>query len=334
MQSSFSSVLKKFSVLSWIFIILVLFASSSCQKQQLGLSTDKRHKTWSYSEQKTHMYKTLSQTQKVEMAYYSFRPKELKHGEHLGPCQYVIVADLNLNASFFIQFSRQLQKKNPNCEITLVEPLGVGRSSALDHYHYVASEQARIIESFIKWYKIDDQSIELISFGSSDSLVLELAMRQNLKFHRIHLIHPQSHLYHKPYKLNHSIDQLYQSYLAIDEKKISPSPFKDLIQAQKNGPDWRIIAYIKSSLDLMKFNAHSLLRWKNYVDDIQKSQLPIITFNTYHLKQYFEWPLSILGLEQNANERNNCLSSEKCKKNPQLYTDMNSPELIKAIIDG
>lgn len=272
-----------------ITILMIILTFIGCNsKPQTNISYDKRLKAYKYP-YKTKLFKFLSQTQQLEMAYMYLeaQPKSDK--------TIVLLHSQDFSGAYFEEIIKEFSRMNYN--VLIPDMIGHGRSSKPNNYQYSLHELSRHINKLINWYSLE--KVEVLGHGLGGAIAIRLALSSPDKIERLWLVNPIG-LEERKDKYQ-SIDERYANILKNTPKKITSlhktkfynSKWKKNYQRWTNqqigwinGPDFREVAYTQALIqdmiytqpivqDLHKLASETILIMGNH-DKTYKSPIKII----------------------------------------------------------
>tara|TARA_B100001971_G_C18268036_1_gene596424 strand:- start:3992 stop:4981 length:990 start_codon:yes stop_codon:yes gene_type:complete len=255
-----------------IFIVVCLF-TLACNERPEGL--DKRLKTYKYPH-KTKLFKFLSQTQKLEMAYMYIKPaKEKDNGK-----TFLLIHGKNFSGAYYEETINLLKEQG----YTIIVPdlIGFGRSSKPVNYQYSFHNFAHSLKKLLDWYKIEKTSVLGHSMGGMVATRFALLYPQYTE--KLFLLNPiglEDYRLFAPYK---SVDEIYSAQLSTTPEKVKnyqlksyydnkwDSKYDHWLQLQTGwikGPDWRQLAYISALTSEMIYT-------QPVVYEFDKLQIPTV----------------------------------------------------------
>lgn len=233
-----------------IFILLLTFILLSCNERPTGL--DKRLKTYKYPH-RTKLFKFMSQTKKLEMAYMYIKPeKEKDNGK-----TFVLIHGKNFSGAYYETTIELL--KNQGYTVLVPDLIGFGRSSKPLNYQYSIHGMAKSIEQLISWFKIE--KISILGHSMGGMVVSRFALMFPNKVDKLFLLNPIGLEDYKSYAPYKTIDQIYASQTNLTPEKVKNYQLKNYYDGKWDlaydrwlrlqtgwikGTDWQELAYISS----------------------------------------------------------------------------------------
>lgn len=232
----------------YLIMIALLFACADPKKANL----DKRLKTYKYPF-KTKLFKYLSQTHKIEMAYMKVDPDEAKKNGRT----VVLMHGKNFSGAYWGETATDLAAKGYT--VIIPDQVGFGRSSKPIQYQYSFHAMAHATKKLLDWWKIEKATVLGHSMGGM------LATRFAVMFPEVTeslvLVNPiglEDYKRFAPYK---TIDENFQAQLAMKPEKVKEyqrmnyydgkwlEKYNQWLKLQTGwikGPDWQHLAYISA----------------------------------------------------------------------------------------
>lgn len=248
----------------FVFLMISLLA---CNERPEGL--DKRLKTYKYP-YKTKLFKFLSQTKKLEMAYMYIKADEkLDNGK-----TFMLVHGKNFSGAYYEQVIENLKAKG----YTIIVPdlIGFGRSSKPVDYQYSFHALAHSLKKLIDWYKIE--KVSLLGHSMGGMVATRFALMYPQLIEKLFLLNPIGFEDYKTYAPYKSVDELYSAQLALTPKKVKTYQLKSYYDNKWDekynrwlrlqtgwikGPDWRQLAYISALTYEMIYTQPVVYEFKN-----------------------------------------------------------------------
>lgn len=200
-------------------MLSLLFACADPKKANL----DKRLKTYKYPF-KTKLYKFLSQTHKLEMAYSLVKP-EKPNGRNV-----VLIHGKNFSGAYWGQTAKDLAAAG--FTVIIPDQIGFGRSSKPIQYQYTIHGLAHNTKKLLDWYKWDKTIVLGHSMGGM--LATRFALMYPKMVEKLVLVNPiglEDYKLKAPYE---PIDVVFQKQL-----KLKPSQVKAYQQKNYYGGEWK-----------------------------------------------------------------------------------------------
>lgn len=235
-----------------LIILLLSISIFGCQERPEGL--DKRLKTYKYP-YKTKLFKFLSQSKKLEMAYMIKAPKEDKEVKEKK--YFMLIHGKNFSGAYYEELAEYLVSKGYT--VIIPDLIGFGRSSKPLNYQYSFHETARSLNKLVKWLSIEKLSILGHSMGGM--VVTRYALMYPQSIDHLFLLNPiglEDYKIRVPYL---SVDQNYEKLLKIKPENVKEYQQKNYYDGRWldkysqwlklqtgwiKGPDWRELAYISA----------------------------------------------------------------------------------------
>lgn len=247
-------------------LVILIFICQSCNKRPAGL--DKRLKTYKYP-YKTKLFKFLSQTKKLEMAYMKIDPTTPQDNKTV-----ILVHGKNFSGAYFETLANYLKDKGYT--IIIPDLIGFGRSSKPIDYQYNFQDLALSIKKLLEWYKIKKVSILGHSMGGMVATRFSLMFPNNVE--QLILLNPiglEDYKVKVPYQ---AVDIVYANLLKQKPEDIKNYQLKNYYDSKWDskydrwlslqtgwikGTDWRELAYISALTHNMIYTQPVYYEFKN-----------------------------------------------------------------------
>lgn len=232
------------------YILLVLLAVACSNKQEPNL--DKRLKTYKYP-YKTKLYKYLSQTQKVEMAYMLVEPEEEKsNGKNV-----VLMHGKNFSGAYWGETAQDLADKG--YRVLIPDQIGFGRSSKPIQHQYSFHSMAHATKKLLDWHSIENAVILGHSMGGM--LATRFALMFPESTSKLVLVNPIGLEDYKLFAPYQTVDTVWEQQLALKPEQVKEYQLKNYYDGKWKedydrwlrlqtgwikGTDWQHLAYISA----------------------------------------------------------------------------------------
>lgn len=229
-------------------VSLIFHACADPQKANL----DKRLKTYKYPF-KTKLFKFLSQTQKLEMAYMHETPGPEKKVRGTA----LLLHGKNFSGAYWEKTAQELLKYDFN--VLIPDQIGFGRSSKPLNYQYSLHQLAHNTKKLMDWHKLD--KVTLVGHSMGGMLAIRFALMFPEKVQKLILVNPIGLEDYQQFVPYYTIDALFEQQLKLtpqDVKNYQQTYYYDgqwrpeydrwlkLQTGLIKGPDWQFMAYINA----------------------------------------------------------------------------------------
>ncbi len=232
--------------MKYLLMLSLLFACADPKKANL----DKRLKTYKYPF-KTRLYKFLSQTHKLEMAYSIVKP-EKPNGKKI-----VLMHGKNFSGAYWGQTAKDLSAAGYT--VLIPDQIGFGRSSKPMQYQYSFHGLAQNTKRLIDWYKWD--KVTVLGHSMGGMLASRFALMYPELVDKLVLVNPiglEDYKLKVPYE---TIDTVFKKQLKLKPSQVRKyqeenyyggrwsENYERWLKLQTGwikGPDWQHLAYISA----------------------------------------------------------------------------------------
>ena len=234
--------------MKYLLLVVLAFACADPQKANL----DKRLKTYKYP-YKTKLFKYLSQTHKIEMAYMKVDPEEgASNGETV-----VLMHGKNFSGAYWGQTAKDLAAKGYT--VIIPDQVGFGRSSKPIQYQYSFHAMAHATKKLLNWWKIDKAVI--IGHSMGGMLAARFALMFPETTSKLVMVNPIGLEDYKTLVPYQTVDEVFQQQLGLKPENVKEYQLKNYYDGKWKdeydqwlklqtgwikGPDWQLLAYISA----------------------------------------------------------------------------------------
>lgn len=249
------------------YVLLAILAMACADPQKANL--DKRLKTYKYP-YKTKLFKYMSQTQKIEMAYMKVDPKEgQSNGESV-----VLMHGKNFSGAYYGQTAKDLAAKGYT--VIIPDQVGFGRSSKPLKYQYSFHAMAHATKKLLDWWSIDKAIVLGHSMGGM--LATRFALMFPEHINKLVLVNPIGLEDYKTMAPYQTVDVVFSQQLKQTPEKVKQYQLKNYYDGNWNesydrwlklqtgwikGPDWQHLAYISALTYDMIYTQPVVYEFKN-----------------------------------------------------------------------
>ena len=248
-------------------ILFIVIIASACKERPEGL--DKRLKTYKYP-YKTKLFKFMSQTKKLEMAYMYIKPDEKNDNGKT----FLLIHGKNFSGAYYETTIELLKSKGYT--ILVPDLIGFGRSSKPTNHQYSFHSTAHSLKKLLDWYKIE--KVHILGHSMGGMVVSRFTLQYPSMVDKLFLVNPIGLEDYKTYAPYKTIDQIYNAQLNIKAEMIKnyqvvnyyDNNWKDRYQRWLDiqtgwvkGPDWRELAYISALTYDMIYSQPVVYEFKN-----------------------------------------------------------------------
>lgn len=257
--------LAKGAIVKYLLLILLALGCNEAKRANL----DKRLKTYKYP-YKTKLFKYLSQTQKIEMAYMKVDPEEGKsNGKTV-----VLMHGKNFSGAYWGQTAADLALKG--FTVLIPDQVGFGRSSKPLKYQYSFHAMAHATMKLLKWWKIDKATILGHSMGGM--LATRFALMFPGKTDKLVLVNPIGLEDYKTFAPYQTVDTVFEQQLKLQPEQVKNYQLNNYYDGKWKpeydrwlklqtgwikGPDWQYLAYISALTYDMIYTQPVVYEFKN-----------------------------------------------------------------------
>lgn len=251
--------------MKYLLLVVLAFACADPQKANL----DKRLKTYKYP-YKTKLFKYLSQTHKIEMAYMKVDPEEgASNGETV-----VLMHGKNFSGAYWGQTAKDLAAKGYT--VIIPDQVGFGRSSKPIQYQYSFHGMAHATKKLLNWWKIDKAVV--IGHSMGGMLAARFALMFPETTSKLVMVNPIGLEDYKTLAPYQTVDEIFQQQLSLKPESVKAYQLKNYYDGKWKdeydqwlklqtgwikGPDWQHLAYISALTAEMIYTQPVLYEFPN-----------------------------------------------------------------------